>query len=285
MKHVIVCPYVPELLEKLENVEVVIHTDTFENVNEIIQTVSRYRFKLIALRIDSKLNLSAIPFDEFWCNIPIALYVNEFGDYYDFFKKLSLLKKLNIRVFLSSGYADNYNFLKILSSLGISSGIFFDTKVFWENLSDLMIYSYYSKAQHEPIEPFNFLLKNYTYEALTDFGSVYFNNPMKFLHINTEEGVSYSSSECIKGEYVVKGIDKIDSIIDSPEYELKRYEWQNYFLENHNCTFCPGWRICINKFNDANEYDPACKEFFTDLIEQCDSLTNQKQPKIKVWQL
>jgi hypothetical protein len=201
--------------------------------------------------------------------------------------RLQLIRDLNLRIFLNSDRKDNFTSLHILSSLGVNCGVGFGEKdVDWESLNDLMTYSVYGKARHTGIEPFQFVTSKYNPERLTEYNTVYFDNPQQYLHIDKDFNIAVSQKDLLKGNFVANGLEALNEIKANPKYEEAITHWQSFFLQESGCAFCQAWRVCMGKFTNQIERNPGCQKFFTDLMEASDHFlaSQHKQRKREIWQ-
>lgn len=285
-QHIIVCPFNEKLISQMERRAVVVRLKKIDNI-PVASHVVNLNNKLHCIIIESEKTLSDIKFSDHWKDIPIALYVSSMGSLKSLAGKIAIMKNFNLRVFLSSDKEENYRSLQILSSLGISCGIVFGKKAIkWELLNDLMSYAIYGKFHSADIEPFGFVKSHYKINKPTEFNSVYFDNPAKYLHLNERGNVALSHKELISGDYVVKRLDQLDSVPQSGKYKNRLRQWLDFFLNPKECAYCPGWRICLGKFSNYSEKKQECQKFFTDFIDavDCFNLNKSQNKKVELWQ-
>jgi len=282
---ILVCPYHKPLIDKLRQRAIVIRTNDCNLIRPILHTVNKSN-KLHAIKIETDTPASKIPFDDDWKRIPIALYTSRLGSFKAFVHKLALLRQLNIKIFLSSGEEENYLNLCILSSLRIACGVYFsEPPVNWERMNDLMHYAVYSRTIHAPIEPFYYVVSNFEGEKQVDYASVYFDNPLRYIHINEKEQIAATSKDLEACSYLAEGVSSIDSLETSTQYRKYINNWQDFFIERRACSFCPAWRICMGKFREEAEQNEGCRVFFRDLMDAADYYRLQfSQDGKKVWQ-
>jgi hypothetical protein len=285
--HIIVCPYNEKLLTKLKRRALVVNTDDFNIIRYIEKEVNKSG-KLHAIKIQTDKSLSDIHFEEDWINLPLAIYSSEFGEYKDFLHQLNIIKKLNVRIFLSSQNDFNFIGLRILSSLNISCGLHFSEVPFsWDSINDLMHYAIYTRTKHAPIEPFNWLASNYEPTGYTDFNIVYFNNPARYLHVNENEQIALTREDMLNNIFIAEGIKSLDSIHENINYLDFFNHRYNIMLQMNECAFCPAFRICLAKYPNLLNKKETCKVFFSDLLEAADfaysnRISNNGNP---LWQL
>jgi hypothetical protein len=279
--HILVCPFDEKLIRRLSRKALVVRTTDFKLIPHINRVVNEQNKLHCIWVVDERRTLTSVPVAEEWKNIPIHIYLSGIGSFRSMVGKLQLLRQLSIRVFLSPGKEKNLTDLMILASLGIDCGIFWDNKkneeIDWEALNDLMHYAIYSRAKHAPIEPFHYLVSKYNPQKPTDFSSVYFDNPRRYLHIDEGENIALTYRDLLRKNYIDKGISSVDTIEANQKYIEFQTRWQNFFLKTEPCAFCSGWRICLGKFSSTYQKNPGCKDFFSDLMDASDFYRDLKK--------
>lgn len=106
----IIFDYSSTLIEKISGFHIVVR---FHDVASLMQNYlsCQQRNHVDASMLDMPLSsLSQIDFNEIWeeINSPLVLRVYNIGDLDSVFHRLELLKKLEMRIFLSSTFKDNY---------------------------------------------------------------------------------------------------------------------------------------------------------------------------------
>jgi len=283
--HTIVCPFDEDLIEKLSQKKLVVRTDDSSLVS-VIKNVTDRNVRLHTILLEPDEPLSSVAFMEEWEEIPIALYISKFGSFREFIHKLPLLRKLKLKVFLSTDNQQNYIHLRIMSSLGIRCGIIFGKNlVNWDLVNDLMHYALYSKSNHASIEPFQYIASNYRADQYTDYSSVYLDNPSKYLHINKKEQIALTRNELEEGKFIAEGVRSLNTISEIKEYKKRVLSWQEFLLQKKGCAYCPAWRVCIGKFSSSYEENPGCRDFFSDVMDAADYFKMQKkQSRRELWQ-
>ncbi|MBN2523069.1 MAG: hypothetical protein JXB24_07320 [Bacteroidales bacterium] len=284
--HILVCPFNKKLLDKIKHNAIIIRTRDFKDLHHIHREVNKSN-ALHAIKIQTETPLATISFQESWLHLPLVIYSPEFGDYKDFSRQLDLIRKLNIRIFLSSQHEFNFTGLRILSSLNISCGLFFNEEPpNWDLLNDLMHYDIYGRTRHAPIEPFHWLASHYEPAGYTDYNSVYFNNPLKYFHINEKEQIALTETDLLNNNYIDEGIKTLDTIEKNKKYIdflNRRYE---IMLQMNECAFCPAFRICLAKFQNLTDKKNTCKSFFSDFMDAADYYFSKRNTiRNQLWQL
>jgi len=283
-----VCPYSQELLNRLKGKDLAIRIDNPADVATASADVAKSGNQLFCIIIDFKTTLDEIDFLEDWCGIPIALYAPELGKFRNLVKRLELLRKLNIRIYFPVSNKNNLTELQILASLGIHCcAVFGEQHPDWEALSDLMTYAILGSLPHASIEPFTYIAEHYDPLRYTEWGTVYFDDPRNFLHLDNQGRIAVSRKELIMGNFMSDDITKIGDPVSCPEYVKRLSNWRQYFVDNHACTHCMGWRVCLGKFTTIGESSAGCAAFLSEMMEVVEQYQNQKtqQQAMSVWQL
>lgn len=283
----LVFQYDQALMSKIHEKSVVVFADDCRLLHQIMDEANRMHNHVHCIVINHKGALSAAPFQNDWKGIPIAIYATEFGNFKEILGKLRLLRELNIRVFLSADNRENFANLHILASLGVDCGIYFGKKlVDWEAMNDLMTYSIYGKVGHASIEPFRYLVSAYHPHRSTEFNTVYFNNPERYIHVDAGENIALSSDDLKDGKYIASGFENLNKIMGDEAFYEKLFEWQSHFQSPEGCSVCPAWRVCLGKFSTQIKDNPGCSKFFEELMDGADFyLARQNQSKTKeLWQ-
>jgi hypothetical protein len=285
MDHILVCPFNEKLLRRIRQRAIVINTKDFNIIRYINKELDDSN-KLHAIKIQTEKPLTEIIFQEEWENIPLAIYSPEFGEYKKLLHQLHLIRKLNVRIFLSSQHESNFTGLRILSSLNIACGLYFDEEANnWDSINDLMHYAIYTNAAHAPIEPFNWITLNYQPTEYIDYSVVYFNDPTKYIHIDERGQIALTAEDLAKGNYIDQGIISLNSIHKNKKIiqaENSRYE---IMLQMNECAFCRAFRICLAKFHSIRNKDQTCKIFFSDLMDAADYALSKRNKVNQLWQL
>ncbi|MBF0345852.1 MAG: hypothetical protein HQL06_16690 [Nitrospirae bacterium] len=280
MKHILVCPFQEELISQLNGKDLVIRLNDIYNIERVANIVNN-RNNLHCALVNTKYSLASISFKDNWQNIPIALYVSDMGSFLEMLTKITILRQLNIRIYLSENLEHVYTNIMLLSSLGIYTGLAFDQKNSdWESINNLMHYAIYGKSKHAPIEPFHYIASNYRINKPTDFGSVYFDDPRKYLHVSEAGNVALSNKELQSKVFVSNSLNNLENIENSQDYVERINAWRDFFIKPDGCAYCQGWRICLGKFSDRpNSQKKDCEKFFVDLMEASEYFQSRQQEK------
>ena len=269
---ILVCPGDLDLLQNIKRNRVIVKTDSISQIGEI-EKISTKENEFVGLILSLKrAEIDLLLSTEFCERIPINLFTSTIGDFKDYYSLIHRLKTTKVKLFLSSGIKQNYTTLKILSSLQVPCGILLenDNEIDWERLTDLMVYSFYTRTNHASIEPFHNIDKRYKQEDYIDFGDVYFENPKKYLHLDHKGNVALSSKGLKEGMFIDWSFNSnLEELEKNERYEAEVNRWQRFFLERHPCSYCPGWKVCLGKFAEPTLQSGQCKIFFEELLEAC----------------
>jgi radical SAM protein with 4Fe4S-binding SPASM domain len=268
MEHILIISN-NNLLPRLKGKSIVMETDNFEIItqikNDVLINNNLYGYNLFCIIIHSTQDIASIEFKEEWENIPIVVYASELGKVRDLINKLPLIEKLNIKFFLHPETEQNYSGIQILSSLGIYSGIVINENADWEKLEDLMYYALLGRATHAPIEPFQYVYDLYVDNAMVDYGTVYFNNPSRFLYVDESGKIAFSKNDLQTQSFFLNDISELANLEKNVLYKQKIKTWQSFFYEPTQCASCAAWRICLGKFVSLEE--KQCQSFIEEWLD------------------
>lgn len=286
-EHILVCPFDKNLLEKMHDESLVVISPGFEQIPHVFKTAGERNNRVMCVVVYSKGSLASVPFHESWKGIPVAIYAAELGPFKEIMARLPLIRDMNLRIFLNSDRKENFTALHILSSLQVNCGLDFgENDIDWEALNDLMTYALYGKVKHGGIEPFQFVATKYNPERLTEYNTIYFNNPQVYLHIDKDENIAVSGKDLKKGNFIATGLNALNDIKNNENFNEAILSWQQHFLKDSGCAFCQAWRVCMGKFADQIKHNPGCQKFFADLMEATDHFLEKqhKQREREIWQ-
>lgn len=288
--HVLVCPAHEPLLERLRPLTrpVVLIVEDDGLAPAALEAQRRCELQLHCLEIHAG-SLATVALRGEWQQIPIAVHAWTMGPFGEIARRLVLLRKLNLRVFLPAGRAENITALRILASLGVECAALLDGEVDWELLTDLMTYALLGLVPHASIEPFQELATRYDPQRRTDYAAIYFDDPRRYLHLDREGRVALSRADLRGGRFVLQRPEEIDTIDEQPAYRAQLEAWREVFLQPDGCACCPGWRVCLGKFPAAAASaasagsDAPCRAFFTEVLDVVEQHRAQADKSKQVW--
>jgi hypothetical protein len=280
----IVCPYSPALLQSFHGRSVAVRVNDAVRASEAADEVARSGNELFCVIVESSIPLQDIELAEDLRRTPLAIMAPSMGRFRDASAKITAWRGFNLRIYLACDGPENRTALKILSSLGVQTCALFGSGLDdWEGLSDLMTYAVLGLFPHAPIDPFSYIAKNYQAGDYLDWGSLYFDDPKQFLHLDIDGRVALSRAEREAGHFIASCLAECDAVPGPPAIRERTRAWTKYFLDNHLCSQCPGWKVCLGKFS-ANE-TCGCSEFFAAMVEVSQRYQRLKAPpsETHVW--
>lgn len=276
--HILVCPFRKDVFTRFEEKTFVIRSDDPNEIASIPQAVRDSNNTLHSVFLTLDTPLSRISSFEEWKGIPLSLQVPEIGDFLEFAKRLHIVQGLNLRVFLPLEKEENYLSLRILSSLCIRTTIVFGGRdIDWETLSDLVTYALLGKVPHAGIEPFHHIAETYAADRRTEIGTVYFDDPSRYLHLDDRGNVSLTSGDLSAGRFIAESISDLPDLENCPAYLERLDTWKDSLLQGADCACCEGWRICLGRFSSRRNHSPGCKRFFTEFIELVEQYQSMRE--------
>lgn len=224
-------------------------------------------------------SLSDILWDAEWESVPIILCAYNVGDVYRVVREIDAIRRLNIRIYLSTDSDTCFTDLKILSSLGIDCGLRFgSTQVDDEKFMDLASYFYLSPVPHASIEPFEYIARNLNNEQNINFSSVYFRDHLKYLYVDENLNLAYSFEE-LKSNKFLGNLESLKGIDFNEEIHCKITDYYQHFMQLDTCSKCASFKIC-NK--DMERHFSNCQEVFSVIYEYAEiRQANNNSPNAK----
>lgn len=264
----IVCPNNKRLLQSFTGLTVAVRVKRAAQAEEAAARVRDSGNELFCVIVESDLPLDAIELRESQKGIPLAVMAPSFGKFRNLVKSLDMLRQFNLRVYLPCDEPENLIGLRILSSVGVHGCVVFSGgKNDWEALADLMTYAVLERAPHASIEPFTSIATSYDPFSYFDWGSIHFDDPKHFLHLDSKGRVALSRRELRRRKFVAQSLSEIGSPEDFPPIREGLEAWRQYFVDGHPCASCGAWKICLGKFADRVHKDNGCSDFFLEAIE------------------
>jgi len=278
----LVCPNSKFVFEKIQGKNVVVRVSNLKEIPFVYRMVRESNNFLNNIIVESKEKLDTIKFDKEWQGISISLFVSEVGSFRKILNQIKIIRELKAHIFLPAEIKDNLTSCRILSSLGITCYLVFGSKSpDWGLLTDLMVYSVMGYVSHAPIEPFNYISKEYSPEKNINWSHLYFDDPLVYLHVDTKGRVALSNNSLVKGEFISENFDVLNNPILNEKYREGVNHWRMHFVSNHKCTLCKGWKICHGKLLFGNNANKNCSLFITEMIELIEQRNIQKECNIK----
>ena len=277
---VLICPDDPSLLGRLAGHSLGIRLAPSTDIAATVAMVGR-RNDLFRLLVETAEPLTDIEPVSAWQGLPVDVAVGSVGRFAALTGRLDDIRALGITVCLPVGNR-NLTDARLLSSLGIRTRLLLDGGIApdWERLSDLMTYALLGLVEHAPIEPFQTIADSCRTDGrTTDWSSVLFDDPQRFLHLDAEGRIALSRRDLLAGAFVGDL-----ATLDSPALAACRRQraeaWRQAFLDDHFCARCPGWRLCRGRYAADKSAADGCADFFTemaDVVEQRAALRRERR--------
>lgn len=265
--HIIVTDYNLAFKDKLKGLALVIYVQDLSAINNIINDIKEPT-KINAIVYENPYtSLETEDIDPNWGNTPIIMKINRLGAFRNVSDKIELIKRLNITFIFTANNHQSAIDAQILASLGIHSGIALSAETtIWEELTDLMTYTFYGTMPHASIEPFSTIEQYYCGTNYVSPLFAEFENPDRYIHIDAEGNLAFSREELKNKQYFDSGWDKLYNISAHPAIAERKHRWQEMFIETHPCTFCPAYRICGGYFKELPDKS-MCQKTMNELLE------------------
>ncbi len=141
------------------------------------------------------------------------------------------------------------------------------------------------RVAHAPIEPFALIASACGQAATVNWGRVVFDDPDYFLHLDAQGRVALSARELAEGHFIADHVDRIGPVADCEAIRQRRHAWRQYFCDDHPCAACPGWRLCLGRYDGGTASEAGCAAFFEELMELASQ--HRAMPRMQertVWQ-
>ena len=263
----ILLKYDDVLLKSIRNRQIVVVVDSLDSIMSQFVESARANNVVSMVAELPYVSLSQIEFQKEWADIPLIIKCYNIGDYDIFLAKVNAIKRLNCRIYLSGLSKTVYTDLKIMASIGVDCGICLneDVNIDDEKLLDLASYYYMSPGQHATIEPFEYILRHMPEEQNNSFDTIYFDNPLMYVSLNS--------------------LEEIDNIDIENDFKLKVDNYYKHFMDIDECSKCPAFRICNKKMQTKlNQCSNTMNEIF-EYAELCNEVNNNKCKQKTICQL
>ena len=284
-KHILVTDGNWPYFDKLKGHALVVYVQEIDDINRIINEVQTPT-KLHAIVYENRLlSLESISIDERWNTNPIILKIGRLGQFRNVVQKIEQLKSMNVIITLQADLAQNYRDVQLLSSLGIHTGIDFDgCEVNWDAFQDIIAYAFYGRMSHAEIEPFSSMCTHYCGMNYVSPGMASFYNPERYVHVDQYGHLALSREQLIAGKFFDEGWDLLANISSHPSLKNEAHNWQQLFIENNPCTFCPAFRVCMAYFIKCGDKE-KCQNAMSDLLEAIEFNKSQQSKQNQLCQL
>jgi hypothetical protein len=264
----IICPNNKRLLKGLSGYRLAVRVKDPAQAVEAAALVRDSGNDLVRVIVDSEKPFDQLTFLEDQKPLPLAVITPSMGRFRHLAKGLNLLREMNLCLYLPCGSPENSTALKILSSLGVKGcALIGRGPTDWEALTDLMTYALLERVPHAAIEPFAFIAAHYDPLSTLNWKEVYFDDPAQFLHMDSKGRIALTAAELGQRRFIARSIDEIGGAADVPAIRERLQEWRGYFVKNHPCASCNGWKVCLGTFSPPPPKENGCAGFFREMIE------------------
>lgn len=265
---IVVCSADNPVLHKIQNRSIVLQTNDLTQVKHAEKIIKENNSTLYAIYAKLDTALDEVDFSIELPNVKIVCSAPKLGAYKEFRKQREEIDKKKLLFLFPPTTADSYTNAKILSTLGLQVGIKLnEDAILWQDLIDLLYHTNYSQASHKVVEPIHQIVEGFRQNEGYVFGSLYFENQNKFIHIDANENIALSERALRAGDYISTGIDSLSTEAFANAFQQQKREWHNEFIEHKKCATCKAWRVCAGqyiKYCDNNDGGPV--EFFNEII-------------------
>ncbi len=264
----LVCPDDETLIGRLEGRTLCVR------VNDPAQIAAataraRQRNSLACVICETNTALSEIVVTE--SDVPLALMVPSVGPVRDVLKRVAVLRKSNVRIYLPCN-SDTLAGARVLASLGIAVNVNLHGARNWDGVADLMTYALLGPVRHAHVEPFHSIAAGYKATSRgDDWGSLYFDDPSRYLQLDAEGHIALTRQELLDGKFVANDLSELDCLDLKQAIAERAGAWRDVFADDHFCARCAAWRICRARLRDGKDAPDGCDAFFlemADIIEQ-----------------
>lgn len=284
-EHTLVCPFDDSLLRRLGSHSVAVEVECLDDVKPAFDLVCSLPLRLHSILATSSGSLADTRIRDDWRHIPLALTLPGMGRLREAIDKIRALRSMNTRLYLVTGDAESFVAPRILASLGVETAVVFArTGVDWEAAADLMTYALLGQRPNAGIQPFAYLAHHYQPTARTDFGAPFYDDPRKFVHLDSRGRVALSRAERDAGTFIAEDACELDELAELGAYRDRLDAWQKWFLETDGCAYCEGWRVCQARAVGIPALDGSCRAFFSELMDVVEQHRERSEGKLVVWQ-
>lgn len=265
--HVLVTEYNWPIEEYLKGFAIVVYVNHMNDMHNIKMHIDDSTMIHCFVYQDKYASLETLELNQDAGGSPVVLIINRLGQFRDVYQKIHLLRQINAFVFFSGAESTACTDAQILASLGVHTGITLEPEApLSDSILDLITYNFYSPRPHADIEPFATMEKYYDGESYVSPNLAKLIDPNRYIHVGKGCRIAFSKEELDNGNLIGEDISLLrDEKLQDLVFE-KEHEWQKMFVDNHPCTYCPAFRVCMGYFAVQREKG-RCKEVMTELLE------------------
>jgi hypothetical protein len=272
----LVIPYNKTILGKVKETKLIMNVTAFEFDSCCSYFIESQKLIPDFIMDYCQSPLCFIGFNERWIGKNILVIAWEIGSIKLLLESADLIKKINPTIFLMASNKKSYAELRILASLGIKCGIYFNRDiVYWEEFKDLIYYNFERKINSAPIEPFNYLSKQYRHANEVDPGTCFYDNPLYYLFVDHNENIAASLYDLKHNSFICNGIDNFFNFYFESYVSKINSQKEEFFSTINDCSSCPAWRICTGRFSIQKKKMETCSKSFSYLLDKLESAKTQ----------
>lgn len=274
MNRCIIYNYSNAITEKLSGYRLIPRVKQLEDIDTAAADARKQNNVFCIWADCSLMSVSDMKWDCIHTDLPIILYAYSLGDTFKTLCGIEMLRRLNIRIFLSSTCEENYHAIKMLSSLGIETGILMDARhINDDSFMDLASYAMLGQMPHSSIEPFDYIWRNLKVDENLDLQTTYFDNPSKYIYINDNLDFAFSEEDLDSNKFAGNLIN-VKNIEFENETATKLQRYYSHFIALDECSKCPSFRIC-NRISQSRFKD--CTNVFATIFEYAEIKSDSQQ--------
>ena len=264
MNRIIIYDYSPSMTDRFSGEHLIPRVAKIEDVEQAYNSARREN-TIFCVWVDAPLmSLSDLKIEALNESIPIVVHVYSLGDTFKLLSSIDSFRRLSLRVFLSSSSDENFSSIKLLSSLGVDTGLLFDAlHIDDERFLDLASYSLLGQVPHASIEPFDYIWRNIQQDKNLDFDTVFFVNPQKYIYVN--ENLDYSlTRQDLQNKRYIGNLNLLKEIDFNIETKIKFDGYYSHFFTLDSCSKCPSFKVCNRASQDKFK---NCQNVFASVFE------------------
>ena len=274
MNRHVIFDYSGYMAEKLSGYHVIPRVKCLEDIDSAVMETGKQNQVYCVWADCSLMSISDMRWETVQTDMPIILYAYSIGDTFRVLMEIERLRRLNIRIFLSSTCQENFHAIKVLSSLGVDAGILMDARHINDDFFlDLASYALLSNAPHASIEPFDYIGRNVTQSENLDIRTIYFDNPSKYIYVNENLDFAFSEEALMNKDYV-GNLSDMTEIDFNTETSVKLDRYYSHFISLDDCCKCPSFKVCDRK---SQTVFTDCKDVYSTIFEYAEISNSQRR--------
>jgi len=268
----------------MRNRPVVVRLTDAGQFDETLQVARRFEVQLRGVWLETPTLLTNLRLNETWKAAPLALVPGGTGRYRDLRDVLPVLEELNPRIYLSTDVPQCHVGLQVLSSLGLGTALSFGRdEPNWSTVSELMTFALLGLAPHAPMEPFQFLADQEPTAPPSSFERIYLEDPTRYVHVHPDHRLARTGEDLTAGRFLTGELDDLDAFEADWTEGLRDVDPRSALFEKGECSYCPGWRVCMGAFVRRYGRREGCREFVDELLDVIDQHRAIRARSLPAW--